>query len=98
MKQETIKILNAKHKCLPLTYTANKTNTSWAKKKKWIHHESPKYNLNLPLSTKTQKLPLSTCINTPPFCDKLPTGNQDSSSKGGGKEECRTLAKSARKA
>ena len=66
--------------------------------KKKIQHEAPKYNLNLPLSTKTQNLPLSTCINTPPFCDELLKGNQDSSSKGGGREECRTLAKSTRKA
>ena len=66
-----------------------------SQKKKKLQHEAPKYNLNLPLSTKTQNLPLSTCINTPPFCDELPKANQDSSSKGGGEEECRTLAKSA---
>ena len=56
--------------------------------------EAPKYNLCTP------KLPLSLChMCTPPFCDELPKGNQDSSSKGGGGGVDRLApAKSARKA
>ena len=34
---------------------------------------------------------------TPPFCDGMPKGNQNPSSKGGGDEELRNRAKSARK-
>ena len=34
-------------------------------------------------------------ICTPPFCDGMPKGNQNSSSKGGGDEELRNRAKSA---
>ena len=64
MKQETIKILNTKHKCLPLTYTTNKT----------IHHESPKYNLNLPLSIKTQKLPPINMHKYSPFLWRIAKG------------------------
>ena len=36
LKQETITILNTKHKCLPLTYTTNKTNTSLSKNNEYI--------------------------------------------------------------
>ena len=57
-------------------------------------HQAPRYNL-----APKQKLPLSTCICTPPFCDELPKGNHDSSSKGGGCEvDTLVLAKSTRKA
>ena len=55
--------------------------------------EAPRYNLCTP------KLPLSPCISTPPFYDKKPKGNHDSSSKGGGCGiEPLALAKSAHKA
>ena len=60
-----------------------------------MHHEAPRYNLKL---QKHQNLPLSPSICTPPFCDELPKGNQDSSSKRGGGVNRRTLAKSERKA
>ena len=45
------------------------------------------------------KLPLSPYICSPPFCDELPKGNQESSSKGGASGvEPLAPAKSARKA
>ena len=47
---------------------------------------------------KTQNLPLSPSICTPPFCDEFPKGNQGSSSKEGGGVDSQTLAKSIRKA
>ena len=58
-------------------------------------HQAPKYNL-----APKQKLPISTCIgNNSPFCDELPMGNHDSSSKGGGyRVDPLVLAKSAHKA
>ena len=36
-------------------------------------------------------------ISTPPLCDRMPKGNQNPSSKGGGDEELRNRAKSARR-
>ena len=55
--------------------------------------KAPRYNLKL---QKLQSSPyLSKC--TPPFCDELPKGNQDLSSKGGSKEHLE-LTKSARNA
>ena len=61
-------------------------------KKKYIK-EAPKYKL---APKQKKKVPLSPCtICIPPFCDELPKGNHDSSSKGGGGVDCRALAKSA---
>ena len=42
-------------------------------------------------------MPKTSHICTPPFCDRLQKGNQNPSSKGGGDEELRNCAKSARK-
>ena len=72
-----------------------KTNVARAKKSK-IQSEAPRYNLNnstssnqqkwntLPLKTKQSALSKQIC--TPPFCDEMPKGNQNPSSKGGGDE------------
>ena len=46
---------------------------------------------------KTKQSALSNQICTPLFCDGMPKGNQNPSSKGGGGEECRNRAKSTRK-
>ena len=78
----------------------------WQELKSKIQSEAPRYNLNnstssnqqkttLPLKTKTKCKVLSIC--TPPFCDEMPKGNQNPSSKGGGGEERRNRAKSTRK-
>ena len=57
-------------------------------------HQAPKYNL-----APKRKLPLSTCICTPPFYDELPKGTHNSSSKGGGcTVDPLVLAKSAYRA
>ena len=42
-------------------------------------------------------MPKTSLICTLPFCDGMPMGNQNPSSKGGGEEECRNRAKSTRK-
>ena len=42
-------------------------------------------------------MPKTTLICTFPFCDGMSKGNQNSSSKGGGDEELRNRAKSARR-
>ena len=65
-------------------------------KKKKKQDEAPRYNLKLQ-SSKNQKHPYPHPICTPPFCDKLSKGNQDSSSKGGGGVDRRKLTISARK-
>ena len=65
-----------------LKLQSSKTKTKKKKKKK----------------KKKKNLPLSPSICTPPFCDELPKGNQDSSSKGGGGEDRQAPAKSAHKA
>ena len=66
--------------------------------KKRVQDEAPRYNLKLQSSQKKKKIPLSPSICTPPFCDELPKGNQDLSSKGGGGGDHLNLAKSACKA
>ena len=64
------------------------------KKMKYIN-ETPRYNLQ----STNSNLPQSPCVCNPPFCDELPKGNQDSSSKGGAcGVESLAPAKSARKA
>ena len=71
-----------------------------SQKKKKVQDEAPRYNLKLP-SSKTKKkknLSLSLSICTPPLCDELLKGNQDSSSKEGGGGDHLKLAKSVRKA
>ena len=66
------------------------------KKLKYIK-EAPRYNLCTP--KQNSNTPISMHICTPPFCNELPKGNHDSSSKGGGcRVEPLALAKSARKA
>ena len=100
LKQETYKT-----NILPLSWISqqSKTNVTRAKKVK-VQSESLRYNLSnstssnqqkttLPLKTKTKCKVLSIC--TPPFCDGMPKGNQNPSSKGGGSEERRNCAKSA---
>ena len=80
-------------------------------KKDKIQSEAPRYNLkqlhklqptkiNSPPENKNKYERLSnvkTLKCTPPFCDEMPKGNQNPSSKGGGDEELRNHAKSARK-
>ena len=41
-------------------------------------------------------MPKTSHMYTPPFCDGMPKGNHKPSSKGGGDEELRNRAKSAR--
>ena len=76
-------------------------------KKGKIQSEAPRYNLkqlhklqptkiNSPLENKN-KVQVQKLICTPPFCDGMPKSNQNPSSKGGGDEELRNRAKSARK-
>ena len=71
----------------------------WQELKSKVQSEVPRYNLNnstssnqkkkkkntLPLKTKTSAK--SAFICTLPFCDGMPKGNQNPSSKGGGGEE-----------
>ena len=68
--------------------------------KKKVQCEASRYNLKLQNKKKNKKknLPLSPSICTPHFCDELPKGNQNSSSKGGGGEDRLLLTNSARKA
>ena len=76
-------------------------------KKGKIQSEAPRYNLkqlhklqptkiNSPLENKN-KVQVQKLIYTPPFRDGMPKSNQNPSSKGGGDEELRNRAKSARK-
>ena len=68
--------------------------------KKKVQDKAPRYNLKLQSSKKT-KNKISAYLHPyvlPFFCDELPKGNQDSSSKGGGGGDRLRLAKSARKA
>ena len=76
-------------------------------KKDKIQSEAPRYNLkqlhklqptkiNSPPEKKNKYKRLSnvkTLKCTPPFCDGVPKGNQNPSSKGGGDEELRNRAK-----
>ena len=76
-----------------------------------IQSEAPRYNLkqlhklqptkiNSPPENKNKYkrlLNVKTLKCTPPFCEGMPKGNQNPSSKGGGDEELRNRAKSARK-
>ena len=80
-------------------------------KKGKIQSEAPRYNLKQLYklqSTKINSLPenknkykrlsnVKTLKSTPPFCDGIPKGNQNPSSKGGGDEELRNRSKSTRK-
>ena len=81
----------------------------WQELKDKIQSEAPRYNLNnstgsnqskikSPPKTKTSKKNaknISLC--TPPFCDGMPKGNQNPSSKGDGDEELRNPTKSTRR-
>ena len=50
------------------------------------------------MNPKTKTPPISMHNMYSPFCEELPESNQGLSLKGGGREDCRALAKSARKA
>ena len=84
----------------------------WQEIKSKIQSEEPRYkdNLNNSKSSNQSKKIKSPPKNknrykecqkhlicTPPFCDGMPKGNQNPSSKGGGDEELRNRAKSARR-
>ena len=98
MKQEPQKYT------LPNMY--NPTKTMWQELKDKIQSEAPRYNStssnqskkNLPLRQKTStKNAKNISLYTPLFCDGMPKGNQNPLSKGGGDEELRNRAKSARR-
>ena len=72
------------NKCGKNALNLNNSTSSNHSKKKKIY--TPPENKNRMLS-----------ICTPPFCDRMPKGNQNLSSKGGGSEEHRNRAKFARK-
>ena len=66
-----------------------------------IHNEAPRYNLITPQAPTYKNLPLTTKILykcTPPFCDGMPKGNHNPSSKGGGGGNHLKCSKSVRKA
>ena len=66
-----------------------------------INNEAPRYNLKLHIQKKSPpnyKNPLQMSKCTPPFCDKMPKGNQNPSPKGGGGGDCLKCARSTRKA
>jgi len=65
------------------------------KKKKYIK-ETPKYNLAP--KQKHKNSPYQHAYVLPSFCDELPKGNHDSSSKGRGGVECLALTKLTHKA
>ena len=73
----------------------SKEKNKYIKSQNKIHlPQAFKYNL----APKQKKLPLSTCICTPSFCDELSKGNHNSSLKGGGYGvDPLVLVKSARK-
>ena len=88
----------------------NPTKTMWQELKNKIQSEAPRYNLNNSTSSNQTKIKFpprtknkykecqkTSLICTPPFCDGMPKGNQNPSSKGGGDEELRNHAKSARR-
>ena len=87
----------------------NPTKTMWQELKDKIQSEAPRYNLNnstssnqtkinSPPKTKTStKNVKNISLCTPPFCDGMPKGNQNPSSKGGDDEELRNRAKSTRR-
>ena len=78
----------------------------WQELKSKIQSEALRYNLNNSTSSNQSKIksPPKTKTSTknaknitPPFCDGMPKGNQNPSSKGGGGEELRNRAKSTRR-
>ena len=87
----------------------NQTKTMWQELKDKIQSEAPRYNLynstssnqskikSPPKTKKRTKNAKNISLCTPPFCDGMPKGNQNPSSKGGGDEELRSRAKSARR-
>ena len=84
----------------------NLTKILWQELKEKIQREAPRYNLNNstssnqtkikspPKTKQVQRMPKTSLICTLPFCDGMPKGNQNPSSKGGGDEELRNRAKS----
>ena len=83
------------------------TKTTWQELKDKIQSEAPRYNLNNSTSSNQTKIKSPPKTKNKykecqkhlsmysPFCDGMPKGNQNPSSKGGGDEELRNRAKSA---
>ena len=89
MKQETYETINVSPPKM------NSPTRIHQEPKRQIQSEAPRYNLISTSSNKTKSLPLKTkkstsVLNpkcTPPFCDRMPKGNQNPSSKRGGDKD-----------